>query len=340
MEREIDENLELRYILGECTPEEAESVEARAKSDPEYEKELLVMKNLHVAATMPEKRATDEQYQNFLRENSISRVKDEKKKRSSRLWLRYSVAAAVAALLALNIYYNWLGVKPQEPVVLLSELDDSLVNTLYTARGVKGKIVLPDGSVVFMNSDSEIRYPASFSGTTREVEFSGEGYFMVAKDSVRPMMVHCAKNFCIEVYGTEFNVRAYRDESVAKATLYSGSIRVVSEMRDSPVETNLVPNQTVTIRPDAIPLKELEKRPQTVKAWTEGKLVFDSTTLFNAAKMIERWHGVTVVFASDKSKGLPITATFTTESVSQIFELLRYSTGIDYEIDGNTVTVF
>lgn len=328
----MEEEILIRYFNDNCTPQEEQMVLQWANENEQNKETFIKMKNLFVSQSMPLAEASDAEYREF-RKNIIGfPVK------FSTIF-RYTAAAIAIILLALNLHFNWIAKEPKEATVRLADLPQECVNTIYTVKGVKGEVQLPDGSKVWLNSDSKITYPTHFSGASREIEFSGEGYFNVIKDSLRPMIVRCNKNFRIEVYGTTFNVKSYDNEETAQATLYSGTIHLVEESGGKEKITNILPDESYIIQPGAKPKNIKLAEPEIVSAWKEGNLIFDSTTLKEAIKTLERWHGVTINVENPKLLSMHITANFKSESIVQILELLKFSIDFNYQINENVVTI-
>ena len=355
-----------RFIQGECSQQEQDFILQEAEFNPEFKQVLLELKNIYVHENMPDNQATDAEYVDFkkyamqrmLLEESESRAeKDEqnivaKKRDLYRIVSRitsWSIAAVIVVLLALNLKYHY-----HNEIVADKEVDSSAyiaqtpiaestiepTNTLYTAKGIKGEVVLPDGSKVTLNSDSRISYPANFTGATRDVEFSGEGYFQVEKDSLHPMVISCNNDFKVIVYGTTFNLKTYSNDNSARTTLISGAIKIVENVNGKEFVRDVAPNQTYTIEKNK-QLATLQQEPDTDKVceWKDGILSFDSTPLCEVVKILERWHGLQIVVESKNKENIPITARFTTESIVHIMDLLKFSTEIDYTILDNIVTI-
>lgn len=353
----------VRFMQGECSKEEQELVLSEAARNPEFKKMLIELKNIYVHENMPDREASEAEYASFKEyamqrmlleedematERHLEREANEGKSRRhffktlSRV-ASWSAAAIVIILLALNLRYHYLEFHDDKEVVaevLTSSLPIESVNTLYTAKGVKGETILPDGSKVILNSDSRITYPAKFTGSTRDIEFSGEGYFEVQKDSLHPMVVRCNKNFRVIVYGTTFNIKTYNNDNNAKTTLISGSIKIVENVDGKEFVRDIAPNQTYTIE-ESRQLATLEQKVDTEKVceWKDGILSFDSTPFSEVVKILERWHGLQIIVKDNSKLNIPITARFTTESIVQIMDLLKFSTGIGYSISDNIVTV-
>ena len=355
-----------RFIQGECSPQEQEFVLKEAERNAEFRQLLYELKNIYVHENMPNTRATEDEYAQFRKyamqrmlleetesSDKVEQIHQEAKQKNRRRSVlgifNMGAVAAIIVLLVLNLKYHFLQeTSENEEVVQPSELvanntetaAQEAVNVLYTAKGVKGEALLPDGSKVILNSDSRITYPARFSGDTRDVEFSGEGYFQVQKDSLHPMVIRCNKNFKVIVYGTTFNLKTYGNDNTAKTTLISGSIKIVENVDGKELVRDIAPSQSYTIV-ENIQMATLETKVDTEKVceWKDGILSFDSTPLSEVVKILERWHGIKIVVEDPGKLNIPITARFTTESIVQIMDLLKFSTDIKYSVGDNVVSI-
>jgi transmembrane sensor len=173
-----------------------------------------------------------------------------------------------------------------------------LYNTLKTPRGGQYQLVLPDGSKVWLNAASSIRYPVLFSGPDREVEVSGEAYFEVAKSATNPFRVKIGDKAVIEVLGTEFNVNAYEDEPAVRTTLLQGSVKVLSAGGgNAPVL--LAPGQQAALFAGN-PIKLLSGVDvNQVVAWKNGLFSFDKADLPTVLRQLARWYDFDVVYEGD-----------------------------------------
>lgn len=169
-------------------------------------------------------------------------------------------------------------------------------NTIATAKGNQYQLILSDGSKVWLNAASSIRFPAAFTGNERRVEVTGEAYFEVAKNSAEPFRVVIDKPFGndgeIEVLGTHFNVNAYDDEKDTKTTLLEGSVKVKTA---STVQV-LVPGQQARQTSDARIVINKDVDVSQVVAWKEGFFLFDNTDLRTLMRQVARWYDIEVVF--------------------------------------------
>jgi transmembrane sensor len=172
-------------------------------------------------------------------------------------------------------------------------------NVLATPRAGQFTLALPDGTQVWLNNASSIRYPVWFTGATRDVELTGEAYFEVAKDAAHPFRVHIrnsaagAAGSTIEVLGTSFNVMAYSDENAERATLIDGSIRYTHGASNA------------LLKPDDESVFEASGELKTlhhvnideITAWKNGYFHFDHASLETTMRQLARWYDVTVVYS-------------------------------------------
>jgi len=170
-----------------------------------------------------------------------------------------------------------------------------LYNTLSTPRAGQFSLTLPDGSKVWLNNASSIRYPVSFTGGTREVELTGEAYFEIAKDASHPFRVAVHKgdkSSTIEVLGTSFNVMAYDDEGAERTTLVEGSVRFVH----GDASTLLKPEEQ-SVLDEKGSLKTLNHvNVAEITAWKNGYFHFDHASLESTMRQLARWYDVDVQY--------------------------------------------
>lgn len=174
---------------------------------------------------------------------------------------------------------------------------ETVYNSVTTPRGRKFRLTLPDGTQVWLNAASSLRYPTVFTGTERKVELTGEGYFEIAKNTKMPFRVKVDTREDILVLGTHFNVNAYENERTLNTTLLEGSVRVVDlgqQQTEKPVV--LKPGQQAQIRSEMIVVdnSDLDK----VMAWKNGAFNFEGLGLAAAMRQLERWYDIKVTYES------------------------------------------
>ncbi|MFV0592535.1 MAG: FecR family protein [Draconibacterium sp.] len=227
--------------------------------------------------------------------------------------------------------------------VLLTVIIERNFNLLNTQKaeiqnvtvpfGAKTNITLPDGSLVWLNSGSTLSFSSEFEDK-RPVVLVGEAFFEVEK-SDKPFIV--STNFGdVEVKGTSFNVKAYTEENTLQATLVSGSVLV--REKDSKKEVTLEPGQQANLIDEEITLSNVET--ELFISWKDGKLIFRKEYLPAAIKRLERWYNVKIELADDKRLNeIWISGTLEMESFSEVLELLKVTSPIDYLYNEKTRTI-
>lgn len=214
----------------------------------------------------------------------------------------------------------------------------AVFNTLSTPMGGKYRMILPDGTKVWLNAASSIRYPTAFTGKKREVEMTGEIYFEVAENNYMPFVVKAAGTE-VRVLGTHFNVMAYPDEPSIRTTLMEGSVQVARGGR----QAMLAPGQqAVSSRSSAgtepIRVRE-EADPDRVIAWKNDLFQFDNTPVDEVMRQIARWYNAKIEYG-----GLRPAISFTglmprDRNVSEVLKILELAGGVKFGIEGRVITV-
>lgn len=329
----------LDYINGRTNPEDTAAVRKWAEQSRENRAYLESL--MGVMAIGGSKKATEEEYKSFMK-----LVRREK----TAVW-RTVASIAAAIVFVVSLAWNVISFIPKEDqqqpyaAYLDNQLPlDSLTQEIYVSRGARSKVTLPDGSTVWLNSDSRLRFPVAFASDKRSVELSGEAYFDVVKNEQCPMLISLKNNYMIEVLGTQFNVRAYEDEEDVQTALYSGVINLLkddAEKQSVDKVLNMHPNDVCIVKEQTIRVqKSTEERMARIAAWKDGSVYFDNTPLGEVLKSIERHHGVNIHVSDQSILNYSITARFDDESAVQIMNMLRYIAPIDYRMEGKEFTLF
>jgi hypothetical protein len=173
-------------------------------------------------------------------------------------------------------------------------------NTLTTPKGRQFQLILPDGSKVWMNAASSLRYPIAFTGDERRVEVTGEVYFEVAKNPKMPFRVKVNNETEVEVLGTHFNINAYTNEATINTSLLEGSVRItngVDKVILKPGQQGQVKNNSARSPITIVPNVDMDQ----VMAWKNGVFDFDDASLEEVMRQLERWYDIEVVY----EKGVP-----------------------------------
>lgn len=201
-------------------------------------------------------------------------------------------------------------------------------NTLSTQRGGQFSLRLPDGTQVWLNAASSLRYPTAFNGNERRVEVTGEAYFEVAPHAGKPFRVNVRGRADVEVLGTSFNVNAYDNEASLRTTLLEGAIRVNG--------TLLKPGQQAEIT-DKLSVADLQNAQQVI-AWKNGLFNFKGLHLKEAMLQLERWYDIEVVYGKDVPDIKFYGELKRNLSLAEVLSALK-DLGIHFKIEGRKLTV-
>lgn len=216
----------------------------------------------------------------------------------------------------------------------LPPVEKNVMNTLATPRGGQYQIVLPDGTRVWLNSASSLKYPTTFAGNERRVELNGEAYFEVSKDPSKPFYVKTATQ-TVTVLGTHFNINSYADEIATKTTLLEGSVRITGNTNG--ITAKLKPGEQAVNTINAIDVKENADIDEAV-AWKNGKFLFRNTDLHTIMRQLSRWYDVDVEYQGNVAQKHYRGRISRNVPVSEIFQILKTS-GINFTIDGRKIIV-
>lgn len=205
-----------------------------------------------------------------------------------------------------------------------------LMNTLSTSYGGLSKVVLPDGTTVWLNSLSSLRFPTIFSGKNREVDLTGEAYFEIAPNKNKPFHVR-VNGTEINVLGTHFDVMAYSNEKEQKITLLEGSVKVSAGSQYS----TLNPGQQARIGGTLQVVNEPD--PDQTIAWVGGKFKFHAENIESIMRQLERWYNIEAVF--EGRPAIELSGSISkTKNLSEVLHLLKLS-GVNCSIEGRRVIV-
>lgn len=264
-----------------------------------------------------------------------------------RLWLG---AASIAAFLLVAFWafqvLRKTNVQNQAP----------LVSELKTMPGTRSKAVLPDGSIVWLNSESNISYNKDFGVEKREVYLTGEAFFDVVKKENTPFIVH-AQTVKVVVKGTAFNVRSYPQSEKVQTSLIRGAVEVITE--DDPSHPIVLkPKEKVTVQTGkqekAMLAQTIDKKsnfilePLKVKesvqvipevSWVNDQLVFDNEQFGEVVDKMEKWYNVEFLILNERMTDTRFSADFEDENLKEALEALQYVRYFDFEIVGRKVII-
>lgn len=224
--------------------------------------------------------------------------------------------------------------KQVEPIMAQSiaqAISNQQGNRLMTKNGNEYWLSFEDGTVVHLNYNTTLTYPAHFSETDRTVYLDGEAYFQVAKDSKRPFRV-ITHSGTVKEYGTTFNVNT-RSENSTEVVLVEGSISFTSKEGK---ERMLKPGEMATAKPGGVIISKVDTEPYV--AWNEGRFIFENYTIEHIMKVVSQWYGMKVKFGSESIKNVHFTGDVDRYGTLQpILDAIRNVTGLDIKIRGEYI---
>ena len=196
--------------------------------------------------------------------------------------------------------------------------------------GSRIQFELTDGTKVWLNHGSKLKYPYRFKGINRKVFLTGEAYFEVAHNKRIPFIVE-TKRLNVKATGTAFNVSAYDNDEIVNTTLVEGRVILYQSKTYQEISV-LSPNQSLKFDSDhhAYTLETDNARKYT--SWKDGLLVFKNDPIAEVAKKLARWYNIDVEISDEKVKEYTYTATFTDETLSQVLDLLSLATPVNYKL--------
>lgn len=311
-DREYIENVIARFLNGKCTEEELRELKTWIDNSPENKKEYLAMKDIWDISRQP-KSTTEDQLSTFYKNQY------EKTKKSRKLWIRYS--SAVAAMLLLGLMISVL-IPFQE-----KKLPENL-QVFSVPLGSRSKVLLADGTMVSLNSGSELKYSSSFSAGSREVQLTGEGFFEVKSDTEHPFIVK-TPDFDVKVTGTRFNVCTYTENNYSSIALADGNIEVLINATSQKFVVK--PGEKFELDRNTRKFTMGNADIESEIAWKDGEFIFRKIPFPELIKRLERWYDVKLNYSDESLQKSAYTGRFKNqETIWQVLDALKLTSPIDY----------
>ncbi len=270
------------------------------------------------------------------------------------------IAALFILLFVSGGILSYLIFKPSEKATIIT------YSEIKAPLGSKSEVVLPDGSKVWLNAGSKIRYQSSFNKKNRNIFLEGEAYFKVNKNKQLPFIVKTG-DLNIVAIGTEFNVKAYNEDGIIETTLIEGKVtirndrqaknhyvqqvslepkqkavylRAKLQLRIEDIKTIRKSNPEV-IKPEKGVVYVAEKiDPEPIISWKDDRLIIRGEEMRSLAIKLERKYNISILFESENIKQFRFTGTLEDETLTQVLDVIKLSAPIDYELDGKKVKIF
>ncbi|RAJ81825.1 FecR protein [Chitinophaga dinghuensis] len=213
---------------------------------------------------------------------------------------------------------------------------EAVFNKITTPKGGQFQVILPDGTQVWLNAASSLRYPTAFSGNNRTVELSGEAYFDVAPSARQPFHVKVigSRAMDIEVLGTEFNINAYEDEPSNTTTLVNGKVRVADDAH----QTLLHPGQQALLYENSSPITVQPADLNGVTAWKDGLFSLQDADIHDIMRQISRWYDVDIIYEGHIQQKF-VGRIPRNMKLSDVLKVLESTGWVHFTVSGRTVKV-
>lgn len=358
-----------RKLSGEASLDELRELEQLLQEDPEMAYKVDVYTSYFEHPSGHLRRAEADKQQSW--ENCLSKLKEEfpgdftapqdplpdDSRRRTRKWM---VAGSICVVLALAAFFFQTNNRGEYRDKTLAD-QAPLLREMNTLPGTRSRTVLPDGTIVWLNSESRLTYNADFGKHKREVTLVGEAFFDVTHNADVPMVVH-AKNINIWVKGTAFNVRSYPESRSVETSLIRGAVELTTDA-DPERRILLKPNEKITIEAkpernaaieDALNKTDTAQqgtyRIQKLKetslsniipeiSWVQDKLVFDNEKFTDIIRKMEKWYNVEIVLENKELGAKSFSGIFGKENISQALEALQIINHFEFEINDGKVFI-
>lgn len=324
------ENLIVKYLSSQASEDELLELKKWVELSDENREKFINSVNVYTLSSVyPIKEESEE---------VIQSAKYGRGKATLIIAILTTAAIAAGLLLGAYFYTNYKIDTYKQDVSYILAQSDSYID-YYTPLGVKGKITLPDSSIVWLNSGSRISFPSKFTGKDRTIHFVGEGYFNVVSDSLRPMVINTINGVEIKVLGTEFNLSAYNEDKLLSVMLINGTV----ELHRGLSKTKLIPLDKVDIdfntKKETIEISIEKRDVVNITGWKDGWLVFEDIPLSEVFAKMRRWYGIKIDVVDEEICKQSFTAKFREESASQVFELMQKTLLLRYEMTDSIAVI-
>lgn len=322
-----------RYFGSECSEAEEEVILTWAAADPSNREQLESTRRAWVAASPEEACDVETAWSRVERRIDASdhpeRVRRHAYSLASRP-MRWAVAASLLVVTTVGIYRIPTGIG-------LTKAEGVATQALITDKAERARLRLSDGSQVLLAPDSRIEVPANFGAESRELRLTGEAFFDVVPDPDRPFRVRAGVAVA-RVLGTEFNVRAYPDDSRIRVVVAEGEVSLRSETDGSPSAV-LHAGELGELDPGDGAVATRKADLDAHLGWRQGRLTFDNAPLAEVVREIERWYGVPVRLGNAELANRRLTASFRDLPVAEVVAVVAASLGLEYTRVGQTYLI-
>lgn len=349
-----------RKLSGEATSEELKELEEWIKNNPQDHYVIEALESYwHNIPSQGFFNISDSTHFERILNKAVSPVvalpgAEDRRKKTKLVWWKWAAAAAV-----------FIGVLSAGALMLNRQFfknDEVAKSDIVTSPATKSRIILPDGTKVWLNASTRLHFDKEFNGALREVYLDGEAFFEVTKNKGRPFIVHTS-DIDIRVLGTAFNVKSYKEEPTIEATLIHGSIQVSSKLNEGIPKIILSPHEKLVFNKLVGKVLESADQLQPVKlkepqylvskiiapensdsaiietAWVHNRLLFDGDTFKELAAKMERWFDVQIKFQNAEVANYRLRGAFEDETIEEALKALQQIAHFKFTVKDKTVTI-
>ncbi len=316
----MDQSFLDKYLAGEASEAEVKKLFQWIESTPENRETFIHYKKVW-ALTSKSHDNVNNAWSYFPK----TRLNTKRNQRKIVSLLKYAAAAIIIFSLGFLAQYLLVEKAPQKQIYLSK-------TQFEVPLGQMSKVILPDGTIVHLNSGSSLQYSGNFNEGKRVVDLKGEAFFEVAKDAQHPFSVSTPGEISLKVYGTSFNVQAYPNEKEINTTLVEGSLGVIDQSGNELIR--LVPGENAEFINADRQINVSEVRTDLYTSWKDGLVTFRNESLEDIARKIERWYNVEIVFENPKlAKEMYDGTIMKSKPIDQILEVFRLTRSLEYCIE-------
>lgn len=249
--------------------------------------------------------------------------------------LRMSAAAIIILLCGISsLFFLWQSERTASEMV--GEYKEYVVEV---PDGAKSKITFPDGSVVWLNAGSKVKYDSNFAKESRNVELSGEGYFEVSKNKELPFVVNTGK-LTVKVLGTKFNLKSYEEDSEVKVTLKEGAVKVGDFPTDA-APVVLKPNQRFTYKKINQSMQVDSVDASHIENWRNGAMTFERVSLGDITKELKRQYDIPIRIENESLRNIVYYSDFQENvTIEKVLEILSSGNKFRYEVKPGLIRIY
>ena len=321
--KEID-HIITRYLNQNADAAEEQYLLDWLKEDESHQEYFMEVRDIWLLSKVPAERDSAKQaFDSF--KSKVTKKQTVRNPNNYYRWMQWTVSVAALFVLCVGSYFLVHQADRKEHV----KIDKTYCKVLMP-ENCKGSVVLPDSSVVWLNSGSTLIYPENFESDKRNVKLVGEAYFEVRRNPLAPFQVE-AGEMNISVLGTTFNVKSYPDDEIVETVLLTGSVNV--KVGDE--EVYLRPNEKISLntKNDQISVSTVVGSDYNI--WKEERLSFDNATLSDVLNKLEKWYGVEIICGDSLKQNTRLSLTVRNEPVNEMLKMISLIVPVKYEFRGN-----